>query len=212
MEKERMQHLTIDETELLFREIYRERGIHRKRNIAIFEVAKYCALRASEVANLRVSYYDRHAKQIYCPRLKGSNSNTLKIVNAHVIKALEDYLDERTARSIESPYLFVSQKGNPISRQRLDALIKHFCKKAQYIYPSKWHMHVLKHTRAIELAELDFDIDDIQFWLGHKNAENTFKYLEFTISLRKRMFHRLSTLEGGSYTERYTDEYHQKEE
>ena len=126
-------------------------------------------------------------------------------MDAHVIKALDDYLDERDARNIQSPYLFISQKGSPISRQRLDVLIKHYCEKAKYIYPSKWHMHVLKHTRAVELAELEFDVDDIQFWLGHKNAENTFKYLSFTTALRKKLFNRLSTLEGGAYTERYID-------
>lgn len=200
---ERMQHLTPSETELLFRQIYSEKGIHRIRNIAIFEVAKYCALRASEITSMKLSYYDRNTRQIYCPRLKGSNANTLKIVDFHVVNALNNYLDERELLSIDSPYMFVSQKGSPISRQRLDALMKHYCKNAQYIYPSKWHMHVLKHTRAVELAELEFDVDDIQFWLGHKNAENTFKYLAFTTTLRKHMFNRLSLLEGGSCTDRY---------
>lgn len=203
---EKMAYLTKHETELLFREIYQERGIHRKRNIAIFEVAKYCALRASEISNLRIDYYDREEKEIFCSRLKGSNSNTLKIVDAHVVKALNDYLDERTALAIDSPYLFVSQKGTPISRQRLDAMIKHYCQEAKYIYPSKWHMHVLKHTRAIELAELEFDVDEIQFWLGHKNVENTFKYLAFTTTLRKKMFNKLALLEEGEYAERYADE------
>lgn len=203
---ERMQHLTSSETELLFREIYAEEGIHRKRNIAIFEVAKYCALRASEVSNMKVCDYDRHTKNIFCPRLKGSNANTLKIVDEHVVAALNNYLDERETRGVISPYMFISQKGSKISRQRLDALMKHYCEKAKYIYPSKRHMHVLKHTRAVELAELEFDIDDIQFWLGHKNAENTFKYLAYTTALRKHMFNKLSLMEGGSYNDRYHSE------
>ena len=64
-------------------------------------------------------------------------------------------------------------------------------------------MHVLRHTRAIELTELEFDIDDVQYWLGHKNSENTFKYLEYTSVLRKALFNRLAQLEQHSYENRY---------
>lgn len=201
-----MKYLTNDETQLLFQQIYCDKGKHRKRNIAIFEVAKYCALRTSEITELKVTNYDRTSKNIYCHRLKGSNSNTLKIVDGHVAKALDDYLDERASLSLSSPYMFISQKGESISRQRLDALIRHYCQEAKYISPEKWHMHVLKHTRAIELAEMGFDIDDIQFWLGHKNSDNTFKYLEYTIALRRQLFNKLSTLEGGVYDDRYNNE------
>ncbi len=198
-----MKYLTTKEQEMLFEQIYKEKGRHRKRNIALFEIAKYCALRASEITHLQLSDYNRYNKTIHCKRLKGSNSNTLKIVDAHVLKALDDYIDERSCLSIESSYLFISQKGTPISRQRMDAMIKHYCRLTNYIPPEKSHMHVLRHTRAIELTELEFDIDDVQYWLGHKNSENTFKYLEYTSVLRKALFNRLAQLEQHSYENRY---------
>ena len=43
-----MQYLTPSEKEKLLRAVYSETGKHRKRNIAIFEVGLYCALRVSE--------------------------------------------------------------------------------------------------------------------------------------------------------------------
>lgn len=189
--------------QLLFQEIYKEMGIHRKRDIAIFEVALYCALRASEVSEMQLTNYNPIDHTIYCHRLKGSKSNTLKIVDQHVIKALNDYLEERLRMKCNTTALFVSQKGNAISRQRLDAMMKKYCRQAQYIHPAKWHMHVLKHTRAVDLAEAGCDVDDIQFWLGHKNVANTFIYLEYTIGLRKQLFTKLSMLEGGTYEDRY---------
>lgn len=191
-----MKYLTTDEKKYLFQEIYRDHSKHRKRNIALFELTKYCALRASEITKLQMSYYDSSTQQIYCKRLKGSNSNTLKIVDRKVLNALNDYLEEREAYQITSPYIFVSQKGNPISRQRLDRMMKNYCSRAKYISPEKWHMHTLRHSRAIELIEYGFDVDDVQYWLGHKNSDNTFKYLEYTSSLRKSMFAKLEMLEN----------------
>ena len=198
-----MNYLLTDEKTFLYREIYQEEGRHRIRNIAIFEVALYCALRPSEITIMELGSYDPKTHNIYCRRLKGSNSNTLRIVDPHVVKALDDWMVERATINCNCSALFVSQKGNPLSRQRLDAIMKHYCEKARYIHPNKHHMHILKHTRAIDLAEHEVDIDDIQFWLGHKNVANTFKYLEFTPVLKKQLFNKLSVLEGGEYKSRY---------
>ena len=96
-----MKYFNAEEKELLFKQIYREEGRHRKRNIAIFEVAKYCALRASEISNLKLGFYDRSSSTLYCQRLKGSNSNTLMIVDPYVRKALNDYLDELDSAGYE---------------------------------------------------------------------------------------------------------------
>ena len=49
-----MQYLTPSEKEKLLRAVYSETGKHRKRNIAIFEVGLYCALRVSEIKGLKV--------------------------------------------------------------------------------------------------------------------------------------------------------------
>lgn len=200
---QRLKYLNRQDKQLLFREIYKDESPHRKRNIAIFEVSLYCALRVSEITNLDISDYNPTEHTLYCHRLKGSNSNTLKIVDQHVIKALEDYLSERLQENRENTALFISQKGSCISRQRLDALMKFYCQKARYIHPDKWHMHVLKHTRAIDLAEAGCDIDDIKYWLGHKNVANTFIYLEFTTCLHRQLFKKLALIEHGSYDDRY---------
>lgn len=195
-------YLTKQETQLLYEEIYKDKSKHRKRNIALFEIAKYCALRVSEIKHLQMSHYDKENATLFCQREKGSNSNTLKIVSHKVLSALNDYLEERESYSTKGKYMFISQKGNPISRQRMDAIIKSYCRHALCIHPEKWHMHVLRHTRAIELIEYGFDVDDVKFWLGHKNVNNTLKYLSYTTVLHKQLFHTLMLLEGEAEPEK----------
>ena len=84
----------------------------------------------------------------------------------------------------------------------MDAMIKEYAKNTD-IPVGKRHIHVLKHTRAIDLAELDLDLDDVQFWLGHKNIANTMKYLAYTTTLKRKLFMQLSLLEGCKYESRF---------
>ena len=117
-----MQYLTPSEKEKLLRAVYSETGKHRKRNIAIFEVGLYCALRVSEIKGLKVACYDWDRKTLFCYRLKGSHANTIKIVDLHVVKALEDYLKERTERGIDSPYLFISHRRLRNAKHRINTV------------------------------------------------------------------------------------------
>ena len=73
--------------------------------------------------------------------------------------------------------------------------MKHYCSYT-HIPCEKWHFHILKHSRAVELAEYGFDVDDIQYWLGHRNIQNTFVYLQYTSALKKTMFMQLEKFEG----------------
>ena len=110
-----MQYLTPNEKEQLLRAVYSEKGKHRKRNIAIFEVGLYCALRASEIKGLKVNCYDSNRKTIFCYRLKGSRANTIKIVDLHVVKALEDYLEDLYLKDVETVVLL--SKGEVDSKK-----------------------------------------------------------------------------------------------
>lgn len=191
----RKEYLNTWELNELFYAVYHDDCKHRCRNIAIFEVAKYCALRVSEITNMRIDDYDPFKKIILCNRLKGSNTNLLRIVDPNVYKALDNYLMDRSRFKSSLPNMFLSQKGTPISRQRLDRLMKYYCSKT-HIQPEKWHFHVLKHSRAVELAEYGLDVDDIKFWLGHRNIQNTFVYLQYTTALKRTLFLQLQKIEG----------------
>ena len=58
----------------------------------------------------------------------------------------------------------------------------------------KSHFHVLKHTRAVELADLGLDTKEVQFWIGHKNIANTEIYLQFTTTQQNTLYRKISAL------------------
>lgn len=199
MKNEReIKYLKNDELKQLFLALESDRTRHAVRNKAIFYLAYYCALRVSEITNMGFSAYDPLNQQIYCRREKGSNNNTLRIIDKQVLYALNNYLKLRESLYPESCYLFPSQMGSPISRQQLDTLMKKYCKYTA-IPSDKHHFHVLKHTRAVTLGDAGLDIKDIQWWLGHKNIENTMIYLQYTTHQQEILYQKLAVQERRPY-------------
>lgn len=190
-----IKYLTQSEKEELFQVIKMDSSLHAIRNRAIFYLAEYCALRVSEVGMLEQADYIPEYSHIYCRREKGSISNTIRIIDTEVLSALNDYLFIRDKKYPDSKYLFVSQMGNPISRKTLDHIMKTYCKNTS-IPTGKRHFHVLKHTRAVELGNNDLDLKEIQWWLGHKNIENTQIYMQFTTTQQNALYKKLK---GHSY-------------
>lgn len=185
-----IKYLYNHEKEKLFNTVKYDTSRHHVRNYAIFLLAEYCGLRASELGIIRMSDYNDLRKEIYIRRLKNSNSNTLRIIDQDVLDALYEYFDLRSELDIYSDYMFPSQKGGPISRKTLDMIMKHYCRLAG-IPKEKAHFHVLKHTRAVELGELGLDIKEIQFWIGHKEIQNTQIYMQFTTKQQDQLYEKI---------------------
>lgn len=191
-EGDTIKYLFPAEKEALFHVIQSDTGLHSKRNQAIFLLAEYCGMRASEIGLLRLTDLKLERKEIYIRRLKRSNNNTLRLINTAVFSAVSEYLQLRTMLPITSDFLFISQKGNPISRKVLDELMKKYCQLAN-IPPEKAHFHALKHTCAVSLAERGFDTKEIQFWIGHKSIQNTEIYFQFTSRQQDLLYQKLSS-------------------
>lgn len=186
-----IKYLKQEEKGRLFGSLDTDKRLHAVRNRAILYLAEYCGLRATEVCLLKIEDYDATTSSIYCTRLKQGNNNTIRIVDRRVQAALDDYLIIRENRYKDCEYLFTSQKGTALSRKSLDKIMKYHCNRAD-IPTSKRHFHVLRHTRAVELAECGFDAKDIQWWLGHKNIESTMIYMHFTTRQQDSMYDKLT--------------------
>ncbi|MCC8027693.1 MAG: site-specific integrase [Clostridium sp.] len=191
----KIKFLTKNELAELFARINLDASDYAVRNRAIFYIAKYCALRASEIGLIHLNDYDPTSHLVYCERLKGSQSNTLKIVDNKVCDALNAYYSIRILMPTESPFLFLSRLNRPISRKTLDLIFKQYC-TGTHIPQDKRHFHTLKHTRAMELIEYRLELRDVQWWLGHANLSNTMIYLNFTTAAQDRLFNRLAILEN----------------
>lgn len=165
---------------------------YRLRNKAIIYLAQYCALRVSEITNMKVEQINLEKREVYCIRGKNGNNNTLKIIDDNVYNIIKNYMYYRDMLDIRSEFVFTSQKADSISRKTIDKFMKLYGKLAD-LPTDKCHFHVLRHTRAIELAEMGFDTKEIQFWLGHKNINNTEIYFRFTTKQQEYLYAKLNS-------------------
>lgn len=166
-------YLTTEEIEAFFA------VIEDVRDRAIFRVAYHRGLRASEVGLLQLVDYRARAGRLYVRRLKGSNSGEFPLTDVEN-RAVKEWLIER---GMEPGPLFPSRNRNPLSRDRLDELMKNYCRLAG-VPAEKAHMHSLKHACGTHLSEMGKDVAVIRDWLGHRNVQNTMIYLEVTDKAR----------------------------
>jgi integrase len=171
---ETIKFLTLDEIRRLFA------WITDKRDKAIFMIAYRHGLRASEIGLLRVSDLDLKRLRIMLHRLKGSLSGEHPL-QADEARALKAWLKSRGS---DSPILFPSRRGLPISRQMLDVLMKEYGELAA-IPIEKRHFHVLKHSIATHLLDAGAGLRFLQDWLGHSNIQNTVIYAALVSTSRE---------------------------
>ena len=161
--------LTQDELRQLFK------VIRSKRDKANFLVAYRHGLRASEIGLLQRADMDVKQGRISIHRLKGSISGVYPL-QPDVLKAIRSYLRTRTD---ESSYLFVSNRGVPISRYMLHHLMQTYVEVAG-LPSEKRKFHCLKHSIATHLLDAGGDLAFVKDWLGHANIQNTTIYARLT--------------------------------
>jgi site-specific recombinase XerD len=132
-------------------------------------------LRASEVGMLHVADLDLKQYRLRIHRLKNSLAG-LHPLQPDELKAVKAYLKERDNTT---PALFLSRNHTPISRRRLDELVKHYGERAD-IPASKRHFHALKHSIATHLLDAGADLRFVQDWVGHASIKNTVIYAQLT--------------------------------
>lgn len=171
---ETIKFLTQDELKRLFA------VIKIKRDRALFLIAYRHGLRASEVGMIRVQDIDWKKLRLMVNRLKGSLPGEHPMQTDEV-KALKAYL---RSRSLDSPILFPSNRGEPISRARLHRMMKDYGEKAG-LPADKQHFHVLKHSIATHLLDAGAELRFVQDWLGHANIQNTVIYTALVSTSRE---------------------------
>ncbi len=150
-------------------------AIDSKRYYGIFLLAYRHRLRAFEVGMLQTADLDLQQYRLHIHRLKNSLDGR-HILQPDEVKALKAYLKEHNSNV---PTLFLSCNATPISRRRLDELMKHYAKLAG-IPESKRHFHTLKHSIATHLLDAGADLRFVQDWIGHASIRNTVIYAQLT--------------------------------
>lgn len=149
-------------------------GPHAARNYCLTLLCFIHGFRASEICRLRISDIDLRSKCIYIHRLKKGFSTTHPLLNKE-IQALKRWLDIRDEYpQSTSEWLFLSRKGNPLSRQQFYQIIS--ASGDQAGLPLEIHPHMLRHSCGFALANMGIATRLIQDYLGHRNIRHTVWY------------------------------------
>lgn len=149
-------------------------GPHAARNYCLTLLCFIHGFRASEICRLRISDIDLRSKCIYIHRLKKGFSTTHPLLNKE-IQALKRWLDIRDEYpQSTSEWLFLSRKGNPLSRQQFYQIIS--ASGDQAGLPLEIPPHMLRHSCGFALANMGIDTRLIQDYLGHRNIRHTVWY------------------------------------
>jgi integrase/recombinase XerD len=139
----------------------------------IFAVIYSAGLRISELINLLPSDIDSDRKQI---RVLGKgNKYRYTLLSENTLDLLRIYWRAYKPER----YLFEGQKqGQPISRETIQVVFKHACKKTGINKQAT--VHSLRHSFATHLLESGVNLKIIQSLLGHSSLRTTSIYLHVT--------------------------------
>jgi integrase len=86
----------------------------------------------------------------------------------------------------KSPFVFVSERGDPFSNRGFQATVERAGKAAGF--GMKIHPHMLRHACGYKLANDGVDTRTIQSYLGHKSIQHTVRYTELAPTRFKSLF------------------------
>jgi type 1 fimbriae regulatory protein FimE len=146
-------------------------GRHRHRDRTLFLVMYRHGLRVSEAISLRWEQFDLKAGLLSVQRLKQGVPSTHPIRGPE-LRALRQLRREWP----DSPYLFVSERGGPMTASNVRKLVARTALAAKL--PFSVHPHMLRHACGFKLANEGHDTRSLQHYLGHKNIAHTVRYTE----------------------------------
>jgi site-specific recombinase XerD len=164
--------LTPDEIERLLKACAGA-GRHGHRDRALVLLAYRHGLRVSELVALRWDQVELKAGLIHVARLKNG------IASTHPIRGPElRALRELRRRYTDSPYVFVTERGGPLTPATFRKLLARAGELARLPFPI--HPHMLRHSTGYKLANDGQDTRAIQHYLGHRNITHTVRYTELS--------------------------------
>src|ERR1700709_24932 len=126
-------------------------------------------LRVSEAVGFRRDEVDLDRARLWVRRLKGGLSVEQPIAGDE-LRAFRRYL---ALRADALPWLFISERGQPLTRQSVNYLL---AAAAACAGLPPVHPHMLRHSCGFYLANRGYDLRLIQDYLGHRDPRHTVHY------------------------------------
>lgn len=110
----------------------------------------------------------------------------------NTVATVKAWIDENGADA--NAWLFLSGRGNRLSADAVQHLVKKYVAAARRSCPSlarkRVTPHVLRHTAAMELLQAGVDRSLIAIWLGHESVETTQIYLAADLAMKEQILSR----------------------
>jgi integrase/recombinase XerD len=163
-----------------------------RRDHVLLLVALQTGLRASELVSLRCGDVSlgtgAHIRCIGKGRKKRSTP-----LRRDTAKLLQAWIGDR--RDSTDP-LFPSIRGNRLSRDALEHLVRKHCLTASRACPTligkRVTPHTLRHSTAMELLHHGVDQSVIALWLGHESVETTQIYIHADMRMKENALSRVA--------------------
>ena len=155
------------------------------RDSAMLELLYSSGLRVSELVKIKLG--DIHFDAGFVRIMGKGDKERVVPVNMRALEKAKQYMEEERPLTLgkrQSPYLFVTRRGKPMSRQRFWQTLKAIGQKAGLeISP-----HTIRHCFATHLLEGGADLRSVQKMLGHSDISTTQIYTKVTTDRVKKVF------------------------
>lgn len=171
-------YLNVDEVNAILAANFGEKKFG-KRDRAMLEFLYSSGLRVSELVSLDMEHVDLEEGLV---RVVGKgNKERIVPVGKRALKALQDYLDERSSLGLvrENRTLFLNKNGTRLSVRSVQRLIVELIRKIglhKEVTP-----HTFRHSFATHLLGAGADLRSIQELLGHESLSTTQKYTHVSV-------------------------------
>jgi type 1 fimbriae regulatory protein FimB len=150
-------------------------GRHGIRDDAMILLAWRHGLRCEELIGIQLAQVNLDARELYVIRVKGSVS-THHPLGDEELRCLKRWLRVRkTMAGADSTWLFLGERGTGLQRFAFNRLLQTMGQRAGFAFPL--YPHILRHSCGFHLAGQGLDAFRIAAYLGHKNVQNSQRYV-----------------------------------
>ena len=166
------EYFTTEEVDRLIRAARRQ-GRYGQRNATLILLMYRHGLRVAEVVRLQWDMLDLKAALLHVRRVKNGLPalHPLRGTELRALRQLQHTYPEMA-------YVFVSERGTPLTARTVYHIIAEAGRAAGFAFPV--HPHMLRHACGFYLANKGVYTRALQQYLGHRNIQHTVRYTELT--------------------------------